>query len=233
MGYQLRCVLLILLMIKRSEIDEQNQSYLIIYLTNKVPQDSGRARNFLKSQSLRGGSGVEFFQVPRPIYRENILTYFFKFFHIFDILLHILHIIIPSYFLHIPSYFLHIPTYFDIFLHIYFIKEFPNVTSSRKGRVVGGCTRKYWNYTLGPDLEIFLSPSDIFSNVTSSGGWRGCTRKSWYYLAGHKTWNMWKFVLIPLYVGRVPVRRGVAAACHVDQQFGTRSMILGRKKILP
>ena len=136
--------------------------------------------------------------VPNPIY-WHISSYSFIF--------STYSVIFVSYsyiFWHIPSYFPHIPSFFDIFLHN--ISHIPSdflqisfiFTTSRNSRIWchqgwWRCTCKFWNYPLGPDLEIFLNPSDIFSNVTSSGvleGGGGCTRKSWYYLAGHKTWNM-------------------------------------------
>ena len=65
------------------------------------------------------------------------------------------HIFLPIFhiFFHIFDVFLHISPYF---LQIYYIKEFPNVTSSGQG----GCTRESLNYPLGPELKIFSSPPD-------------------------------------------------------------------------
>ena len=59
------------------------------------------------------------------------------------------------------------------------------------------------NFSKSPEtfLRMVISP-----NVTSSGGWRGgvfanpFTKKSLYYLAGYKTWNMSKLILIKILV---------------------------------
>ena len=145
--------------------------------------------------------------VANPIYR-HISSYsfifstdFFVFFTCSFIFLHI-----SSYFLHtlnilstyifiFPSYSFIFSTYFFIFLHIFhtFLHISFISTRSRNSRIwrhQGEGTRKSWNYPIGPGLEIFPSPLDIFWMWRHQGGWRGCTRKSLYYLTGHKTWNM-------------------------------------------
>jgi len=146
---------------------------------------------------------------PNPIYWHIssysfiLSTYFFIerhisfiFLYIFHIFLHIFDIFLHQIFFTFLAYsflFWHIPSYFRL-LSLYF-SHIPSFTTSWNSRTWchegGGRTRKSWNYPLGPDLEIFLSPRTFFwmvisPNVTSSGE-RGCTRKSWYYLAGHKT----------------------------------------------
>ena len=108
-------------------------------------QEEARAWNFPKFQGLYyEGEKSEFFQV-----LKCQIQYIDIFLHISSYFLHI-----PSHFPHILTYFRHffifllIPSYFDIFLHIYYIKKFPNVTSS------GGLARGLYS-------QILISPSGV------------------------------------------------------------------------
>jgi len=93
-----------------------------------VPEPRGKLVIFLSPMAYMERERSEFFQFPGPIF----FTCSFIFLHI------------SSYILHIFLIFLHVSSYF---LYIYYIKEFPNVTSS--GVAGGGCTRKSWYYLAG------------------------------------------------------------------------------------
>ena len=101
--------------------------------------------------------------VPNPIYRHIssyffiFSTYFFIFSRYFFIFLVYFFILFFTYSFIFSTYSIIFPSYF---LHIYYINEFV----IRVGGRGEGCTRESRNYLLGPRLEIFQSPPNIFSN---------------------------------------------------------------------
>ena len=74
-------------------------------------------------------------------------------------------------------------TYSFHFHHIYYIKEFPNVTSS-EGKGVYSQILKLLPRSRSENF--FKSPGHFFECDVIKGVEGGCTRKSCYYLAGRK-----------------------------------------------